>query len=99
MVNDLVFQTYDYIIGGKMVVAKAIVDESFRFAIETGDEDAKKQLKSHLIYQMAEFMLENQLVEFTRYDDPLSCRRQIAVRAYLAPSDQVKILRMANKIL
>jgi len=99
MVSDPVFQTYDYAIGGKMVVGKAIMEDSFRILIEDGDEDAKKQLKSQLIHQMAEFMLENQLVEFTHYDDPLSFRRQIAVRAYLAPSDQVKILRLANKIV
>jgi hypothetical protein len=29
----------------------------------------------------------------------ISFRRKIAVRAYLAPNDQVKILRLTNKIL
>lgn len=93
------FQAYDYVIGGKMVVGKAIISDSYRFMIEDGDVDAKKRLKSDLIHQMAEFMLENNLVEFTYYDNPIDFSRQVAVRAYLAPSDQVKILRLANKIV
>ena len=82
-----------------MVVGKARMSDSFRLMIEDGDLEAKKKLKSDLIYQMAEFMLENNLVEFTYYDDPITMDRQVAVRAYLAPSDQVKILRVVNKIV
>lgn len=93
------FQAYDYVIGGKMVVGKAIMSDSYKLMIEDGDVDAKKRLKSDLIHQMAEFMLENNLVEFTYYDNPIDFSRQVAVRAYLAPSDQVKILRLANKIV
>lgn len=93
------FQAYDYVIGGKMVVGKAIISDSYKLMIEDGDVDAKKRLKSDLIHQMAEFMLENNLVEFTYYDNPIDFSRQVAVRAYLAPSDQVKILRLANKIV
>jgi len=48
---------------------------------------------------MAEFILENNLVEFTYQDNPIDMSRSIHVRAYLAPNDQVKILRLANKIV
>ena len=97
--DDVHFQTYDYAIGGKMVVGRARMSEHFRMMIEDGDEDAKKRLKTDLIQQMAMYMLENNLVEFTQHDDPTTMDRQVAVRAYLAPNDQVKILRLANKIL
>jgi len=97
--NDPVFQTYDYAIGGKMVVGRAEMTEDFRMMIEDGDEDAKNSVKEKLIHQMASFMLENNLVEFTYYDNPMDFSRQIAVRAYLAPNDQIKVLRLANKIL
>jgi hypothetical protein len=56
-------------------------------------------VKEKLIRDMITYMLENQLAEFTHYDDPISFSRKIAVRAYLAPDDQIKILRLANKIL
>jgi hypothetical protein len=99
MTNSPVFETYDYAIGGKMVVGRAEMNEDFRMLLEDGDEDAKKAIKSKLIHDMAEFMLENQLVEFTHYDDPITFSRKIAVRAYLAPNDQIKVLRLANKIV
>lgn len=97
--DEVNFETYHYAIGGKMVVGKTGMSESFRMMLENGDEEAKKKIKSDLIHQMAEFMLENNLVEFTYHDDPITLSRQIVVRAYLAPNDQVKILRVANKIV
>ena len=90
------FETYDYPIGGKMVVGRITISESYKQLLEDGDPEAKHEIKKELIDQMALYMLENKLVEFTYYDDPLSNRRNIAIRAYLAPDDQVKILRIAN---
>ena len=81
-----------------MVVGRATISEDYKQLIEDGDEEAKNKLKTTLVQQMATFMLENNLVEFTYYDDPIMFNRQIAVRAYVAPNDQVKILRLANKI-
>jgi len=94
---DPIFQSYDYAIGGKMVVGRAEMDESFRMMLEDGDSTAIMQIKEKLTRDLVHYMLENKLVEFT-HDDPITMRRQLAVRAYLAPNDQVKILRLANKI-
>jgi hypothetical protein len=99
VISDPIFETHDYIIGGKMVVGRAEMDESFTMMLQDGDKDAVKHVKEKLIHDMATYMLENQLVEFTHQDDPITFRRRIAVRAYLAPNDQVKILRLANKIV
>lgn len=96
--NEPLFQTHDYAIGGKMVVGRAEMDEYYTQLLQDGDADAIKRVKEKLIHDMAQFILENKLVEFTHYDDPMTFRRQIAVRAYLAPNDQVRILRVANKI-
>ena len=99
MISDPIFQTHDYVIGGKMVVGRAEMDESYTIMLQNGDKDAVKHIKEKLIHDMATYMLENNLVEFTHVDDPLTFRRKIAVRAYLAPNDQVKILRLANKVV
>jgi hypothetical protein len=96
---DTVFETHDYVIGGKMVVGRAEMDEFYTMMLQNGDKDAVKNIKQKLIHDMASYMLENNLVEFTHQDDPLTFRRKIAVRAYLAPNDQVKILRLANKVV
>jgi len=93
------FQTHDYIIGGKMVIGRAEMSEDYRIMMEDGDEYAIKSVKEKLVREMVSYMLENKLVEFTYQDNPIDFSRQIAVRAYLAPSDQVKILRLANKVI
>ena len=98
MINDPIFTAHDYVIGGKMVVGRTTLTEEFKILLEDGDWDAKKEVKSRLIHQMAEYMLEHNLVEFTYQDDVMG-NRNILVRAYLAPNDQVKILRLANKVI
>lgn len=98
MITDPLFESYDYAIGGKMVTGRAIMSDDFRMMVEDGDDVAIHNLKSDLIHQMATYMLENNLVEFTHMDDPMTFKRHVLVRAYLAPNDQVRILRLANKL-
>ena len=97
--NNPTFQSHDYAIGGKMVVGRAEMSEDFRMMLENGDATAIMQIKEKLTRDMVSYMLQNKLLEFTHHDDPITMRRQLAIRAYLAPSDQVKILRLANKIV
>jgi len=82
-----------------MVVGRAEMSDDYRRMMEDGDEYAIKSVKEKLVRDMVSFMIENRLVEFTHQDDPITFSRKIAVRAYLAPNDQVKILRLANKIV
>jgi hypothetical protein len=98
-IDDFTFQTYDYAIGGKMVVGRAVINEDYADLIKNGDDAAKLKVKSDLIRQMAHYMLENNLVEFTSWDEPIHGTKHVAVRAYLAPDDKVRILRIANKIV
>ena len=98
MADELTFNTYDYPIGGKMVIGRAEMTEQFRMAMEDGDATAIMQVKEKLTRDMVHFIMENKLVEFTRHDDPITMRRQLSIRAYLAPSDQVKILRLSKQL-
>lgn len=98
MMNEPVFTTHDYAIGGKLVVGRAILEDTFA-EILGRDVDAAKRIKEKLAHDIATFMLENQLLEFTQQKDPIEYKTRIAVRAYIAPNDQVKILRLANKIV
>jgi hypothetical protein len=95
--NDVTFTSYDYPIGGKMVVG------SCTMTVEAVDDllslvDGKDEIKRRLLTQMLEYMLENRLIEFTRTEDIARHTQTFRVRAYLAPNDQVKILRTAYKI-
>ena len=98
LTSNPIFETHDYIIGGKMVVGKTVLTDEYQVLMNT-DNEARLRVKKELIHQIAEFMLENNLVEFTQYKDPVLFHTHIAVRAYLAPNDQVKILRLANKVV
>jgi hypothetical protein len=96
--TDPTFTSWDYAIGGKMVVGRAEMSEDFRMMLEDGDATAIMQIKEKLTRDLVHHMLENKLVEFTHHDDPITMRRQLAIRAYLAPNDQVKILRLSKQI-
>ena len=95
---DAMFSSYDYAIGGKMIVGRAEMDEAFREMMDNGDKTAIMQVKEKLTRDLVIFMIDNKLVEFTHHDDPITFRRQLAIRAYLAPSAQVRILRLSKQI-
>ena len=91
------FTSHDYPIGGKMVVGSCTMSEMD--AIDMMDTvDGKNEVKRKLIQQMVDYMLENKLAEFTMLEDHARGTRTFRVRAYLAPNDQVKVLRVAYKI-
>lgn len=98
MMSKPEFQSYDYPIGGKMVVAQATMSEDFTTMLQNGNVDAVLQVKTKLIHEMAAYILENNLVEFTHQDNPLTFMRTIRVRAYLAPNGDIKLLRTAYKL-
>ena len=98
MISDPTFTSWEYAIGGKMIVGRAEMDESFRMIVEHGPQQAVMMIKEKLTRDMVHFIMENKLVEFTHHDDPITLRRQLAVRAYLAPNDQVRILRLAKQL-
>jgi len=98
MTTDPIFETHEYDIGGKMVVGRAEISEYYRLMMEDGDKTAIREVKEKLTRDMVTFMMENKLVEFTHRDDPITMRRQLLIRAYLAPSEQVKILRLAKQL-
>jgi hypothetical protein len=97
MFDKLDVNTYDYTIGGKMVVGKVTLDPSFS-ELMLSDAEARKLLKTRLCQELAGYMLENNLVEFTKMEDLSTLRSTVYVRAYLAPNDEVKILRTVRQL-
>ena len=97
MYHEPDFQTYDYTIGGKLVVGRAVIDESYQHLM-LSDAESRQRVKEKLISDMAQYMLENNLVEFMQQKN-VDMTTTVVVRAYLAPNNEIKILRLANKIL
>ena len=96
--EEVTFTTHDYVIGGKLVIGHATYDAGYASLMNT-DIEARQRVKFELANQLATYMIENNLVEFTQMDDHTMQTKRVAVRAYLAPNDQIKILRLANKIV
>jgi len=96
--NDPIFSAYDYAIGGKMVVGTVIMDEMESIKLDD-TIDGKAKLKEKLLYQMVDYILKENLAEFTMVEDRTSGMMKYRVRAYLAPNEQVKILRTAEKLV
>jgi hypothetical protein len=96
--TDPTFTSWEYAIGGKMVVGKAEMTEEFKVMMDDGDLTAISHVKEKLTRDLVHHILENKLVEFTHHDNPVTMDRQIAIRAYLAPNDQVKILRLSKQL-
>lgn len=92
------FKTYDYVIGGKLVVGRAVIDETYQ-QLMMSDKESRQKVKEKLVTDMAHYMLENNLVEFMQQQNPMDLTTTVVVRAYLAPNSEIKILRLANKIV
>ena len=92
---DMVFSSEDHAIGGRMLMVKMDVDVVNELAMD--DQEWRKLMRHKLTTQLATFMLDQDLVEITTFQDQTTMRKQIAARCYLAPKDQVKILRVHKR--
>jgi hypothetical protein len=92
--SDIKFGVKDYAIGGKMVDAAYVVSYVDVMAWKTNFED---YVKEQLAQQMARYMLNNKLIEFTKKSSPHSDVITYRARCYLTPDDKVKILRVHER--
>lgn len=83
--------TKEFAIGGKLVTSKVSIPEFQAERYEATD------IKKMLLDQLVQYILENNLAEFTKIPDLYSGNTTYISRMYIAPNEQVKILRMASK--
>ena len=84
--------TVDLHIGGKLIVYRGIISLQM-MAQAKNDDELKMQIKEDVARAIARHMLDNNLIEINTRDDPNSFSKEIIARAYLAPDDQIRILR------
>jgi hypothetical protein len=89
--NDPVEVT-DYAIGGKMVTIKTEISDINLVHID--DETWRQTIRSALAHKLATFILQHGLCEVTTLQSPTSFGKTVAIRCYLAPNEQVKLLRI-----
>ena len=87
------FDVMDIAIGGKLIQAKLVLNPIDEMAFNSNDE-YKKAIKHKLASEIARAMIETNSIEFTHLPQRGEGNDIIYARCYLAPSDQVKLLRM-----
>jgi hypothetical protein len=90
--SDFNFTYKDVAIGGKLVTGTIRISNDKMVDVRS-EHELKQYLKSSMAQQMSEYMISNGLVEFTQMRDSISFDTIVKARCYLAPNDQVKILR------
>ena len=84
--------TIDYTIGGKMLSTRLVVKDIEQMHFQS-NEEYKAAIKNKLAHNIAQFMVEKGLIEFTHLPQPYEGSTIIHARCYVVPDEQVKILR------
>jgi hypothetical protein len=98
--EDVNITTNDYAIGGKLIIANATIDY-WKYNEIMQSPTGRDEIRQFLVESIAQEMLNKSLVEINQRDDPMTMRKLVVARAYVAPDSTVKILRTIanNKIL
>lgn len=93
--NEIDFKIEECLIQGKMIHGVCTIPGDLISSFST--KNFKEEIKYSLMQQLAKYMLEKNLVEFTKQDDYVSGETTIHIRAFLTPDSQVRILRTMKK--
>jgi hypothetical protein len=91
--HELDFSVVDIPIGGKLLQARLELNWIEQFDFKS-DEVYKQAIKEKVAFELALAMIQSKAIEFTHLTQPSTGTDTIYARCYLAPSDQVKVLRM-----
>lgn len=84
----------DYAIGGKLIHAQLVLNPLDEIHFQDSDE-FKRAIKQKIASELARAMIESNLIEFTQAKN-VDYSTVIHARCYLAPNEQIKILRIHN---
>jgi hypothetical protein len=90
--DDFKFNYKEFPIGGKLVTGTISISEH-KMLSYVSEPEFKEFLKKQMTHQMCEYIISNGFVEFTQMKDHTTFDTIVKARCYLAPNDQVKILR------
>ena len=83
----------EFAIGGQLLTISYNLNDIDSWSF-SNEDNYKKYIKKQMAEFMATFILENNLAEYTSFNDPITLTKVLNMRCYLAPHDQVKILRV-----
>lgn len=89
--DEPIIEYQDYAIGGKLVSVSVRVAEDV-MVNQFSDQNARAMMRQKLCEDLASAMLAKGLVEINQQKN-IDFTTTIVARAYVAPNDQVKLLR------
>jgi hypothetical protein len=84
-------------IQGEMIHAQVVVKDFQIAGMMMDPDNFKQKMKKQLAHEIAEHLLNNKLVEFTKQEDLHTNETTFRARAYLVKDDKVRILRKTFK--
>lgn len=81
-------------IGGKLVTATVAISQMDDLLIP--EAQLKDEIKRKLLQDLVDYLLQNKLCEFTMQDDLSRGTKLYRARCYVAPDEQVKLIRVYN---
>jgi hypothetical protein len=90
------FEPMDVAITGKMVMVSATIDDSIMMAHNLPDKD-RKYIREQMAMQIAGFLLDNNMIEYTQMKDPIDFKTHIRGRIFVTPNDQTKLIRTLKR--
>lgn len=96
MFNDIhtSFDAMDYTIQGRMVICRMSIPD---YTLTRMDPNFKDNIKMQMATQIATFMLDNKMIEYTQQRDMADMKTLIAARCFVTPDDTVRILRTLKR--
>jgi len=81
----------DYVIKGEMLLATMTFKSYHTF--DMSESERKAHIKETLAKELAHYILENKMVEFTQLNSPTTEEITVKARCFLVPSSEVQIIR------
>lgn len=85
-------QVTEYAIGGKLISVNMSIQNHDAVVFKT-DEEFRQEIKRQLVSKWAEYCIDKHFIEVTYLNDPSDFAIRLRAHGYLAPNDQVKIVR------
>lgn len=95
-IPDATFEFEEFAIGGKLITTIISIPE-IEYFMRKDDASWKEFVRENLVKEFVNKILVDKFVEITTQQDPISHMQLIRAYFYLAPNDQVKVLRTMKR--
>jgi hypothetical protein len=85
------------LVKGEMITAQMVVSDFEITKMNIDEDQFRNEMKKKLVHDLAEQLLRNKLVEFTKQENLHSGETVFRARAFLTPDSQVRLLRKEIK--